>query len=333
MVNFERLVSRNVARYLSDELDLSGIKMSVNKLIEMTVIGALVLFVAGSALAFLLFKYNIGISVLIGTGAGAGLVIAIYAYLEYVIDKRRAFVENILPDYIQLAAANLRSGISLDNAMVSAARPEFKFFSDDIKNMDKQIYSGETMQNALTMLGKRYRSRQLQHLMRMINESIRYGGSMNDLLKQMAKDLRNQAIIQKEISGQLFLYTIFITFAVLIGAPALYALTNKMIAVTDGVWGGILQSNPNGLPSTGVSFIRPTPPKVTVSQYYNFSIISVIMRASLGSLIVSVISNGSVLRGAKYLPIFLVVGIVVFYVVGVVISAMFASTGTGVGAG
>ncbi len=330
MVNFERLVSRNVAKYLSDELDLSGLKMSVNKLIEMAILGALSMFVVGALVPFLILKYSIILSVLIGIGAGALVVVSIYAYLEFLIDKRRTFVEGILPDYIQLTAANLRSGISLDNAMVSAARPEFKFFSDDIKNMDKQIYSGETMQNALIMLGKKYRSRQLQHMMRMINESIRYGGSMNDLLKQMARDLRNQAIIQKEISGQLFLYTIFITFAVLIGAPALYALTNKMIAVTDGVWAGILQSNPNGLPSTGISFIRPSPPKITVSQYYNFSIVAVVMIASLGSLIVSVISNGSVLRGIKYLPVFLIVGIAVFYVVSIIIATMFSATGTGV---
>jgi len=326
-INFERLVSRGVAKFLSDELDLSGIKMGVNALIEYGVFGGLVLFIAVASVASLYLKLNIGISVLLGFAVAGVFLLSIYAVLEYNIEKRKAFVETVLPDYIQLTAANMRSGISLDKAMIAAARPDFKYFSDDIVLMDKQIYSGETMQNALVRLGTRYRSRQLQHMMRMMNESIRYGGSMNDLMRQMAKDLRNQAIIQKEISGQLFLYTIFITFAVLIGAPSLYALTNKMIGVTDTVWAGILKSNPNGLPSTGVAFISPTAPKITIQQYYNFSIVAVIMITSLGALIVSVISNGSVVRGIRYLPVFIVVGLGVFYAVSLVVSTVFGSVG------
>ncbi len=328
-MNFERLVSRGVAKFLSDELDLSGLKMSVNGLIEIGIFAGFALFVLVTALVFLYLKLNIVFAALGGVAAAVVLLVALYAFLEFNIDKRKTFVEAILPDYIQLTAANMRSGISLDKAMMAAARPEFKYFTDDIMLMDKQIYAGETMQNALVRLGQKYRSRQLQHMMRMVNESIRYGGSMNDLLKQIAKDLRNQAMIQKEISGQLFLYTIFITFAVLIGAPSLYALTNKMINVTDAVWAGILRTNPSGLPSTGVAFIRPSPPKITSSEYYNFSIIAVLMITSLGALIVSAISNGSVLKGIKYLPLFIIVGLAVFFIVSIVISSVFSSVGTG----
>lgn len=328
-INFERLVSRGVAKFLSDELDLSGVKMSVNDFLQIAILGGFALFIVVSFFVALYLKFNIGLGILGGLAAGAIFLVSLYAYLEYNIDRRKNFVENILPDYIQLTAANMRSGISLDKAMIMAARPEFKYFSEDIELMDKQVYSGETMQNALIRLGGKYRSRQLEHMMRMINESIRYGGSMNDLLKQMAKDLRNQAIIQKEISGQLFLYTIFITFAVLIGAPSLYALTNKMISVTDTVWAGILKTNPNGLPTTGVAFIRPSPPKITTQQYYTFSIVAVLMITSLGALIVSAISNGSVLRGVKYLPAFIIVGLLVFYIVSTVIATVFSSVGTG----
>ncbi len=74
----------------------------------------------------------------------------------------------------------------------------------------------------------------------MMVEGIQYGGGMTDLLNQIAKDIRNQQMVQKEISGQLFMYTIFIAFAALIGAPVLYALTAQMIGVTDTVWAGIL---------------------------------------------------------------------------------------------
>ncbi len=328
-INFERLVSRGVARFFSDELDLSGFEMSVNGFLQIAILGGFGIFIAVGILVTIYFKSDIGLGIVGGLVASGIFLVSIYAILEYNIDRRKTFVEGILPDYIQLTAANMRSGISLDKAMILAARPEFKYFSKDVTLMNKQVYSGETMQNALLRLGMKYRSRQLQHMMRMMNESIRYGGNMNDLLTQMAKDLRGQSIIQKEISGQLFLYTIFIAFAVLIGAPALYALTNKMIGVTDTVWAGILQTNPNGLPSTGVAFIRPSPPKITISQYYTFSIVAILMITSLGSLIVATISTGSVLRGIKYLPVFILVGLGVFFAVSTLINTIFGSVGGG----
>lgn len=326
-LSFERLVSRGVVRFISEELDLSGVRMGVERFMRLGIFGFFLIFVGSSAFLNFYFKLNLGLAVVAGIGIGAFYIFALYATLEYYIEKRKNFVESVLPDYIQLTAANMRSGISLDKAMIASARPEFGYFTEDIILMDKQIYSGESMQGALIKLGARYRSRQLQHTVRMMAESIRYGGSMNDLLKQVAKDMRNQMIIQKEISGQLFLYTIFIAFAVLIGGPTLYALTAKMISVTDTVWAGILRSNPTGLPSAGVAFLKPTPPQITIAQYTDFSITAVVVITALGSIIISVISTGTMMRGLKYLPIYVIIGLLVFYAVSVFINGAFGGLG------
>ena len=48
-------------------------------------------------------------------------------YLEFRIDGRKTKLEVMLPDYLQITSANLRSGIALDRAMLLAARPEFGF--------------------------------------------------------------------------------------------------------------------------------------------------------------------------------------------------------------
>ena len=322
-ISFEKLVSRSLVRFLSRELDLAGVKTTVNNLIGIAVIGGIATFIAVAVLVFALIKLNAGVAVLAGIFSAAILEFAIYSILELKIEQRKNFVESILPEYLQLTSANIRSGMAIDKAMVSATRPEFKYFSDDVVQISKQLYTGETFQNSLISLGNNYRSVQLRHTVRMINESMRYGGGMTDMLNDIAKDIRNQQTIQKEISGQLFMYTIFISFAAIIGAPALYALTDKMIAITDNVWAGILQQNPGGLPSTGVSFLKPSPPKVTQGEYNDFAILAILIISALGSFIVSVIMNGSVIRGIRYLPIFLLIGFTVFFITGFVISSIF----------
>ena len=324
MISFEKLVARNVVVFVSRELDLAGSKMTVNRFLGIAIVGGiLILTIVSYSLFFL--KFNARIAALAGIGSAIMYEIILYMLLEFNIEKRKSFVESILPDYLEIVAANVRSGISLDKAMVLAARPEFKYFSEDVKLVNKQLYAGSTLQSMLNSLADKYRSLQLKHTVRMLIEAIQYGGGMTDLLNQVAKDIRNQQMIQKEISGQLFMYTIFIAFAAIMGAPTLYALTTKMMTITDTVWAGILAQNPGGLPTTGVSFLRPSPPKITIGMYQDFALTAVILISGFGAFIVSAISTGSVIKGLRYLPIFIVVGLGVFYVVGAVIGSMFAS--------
>ncbi len=334
MVNFETLVSRNVVRFVSDEMDLSGIKSSVNSFIRIAVVGGLALFILCAFIPVLLFSFNPLFSAGIGFAAAIMFEISLYAILEYLIDKRKTFVEGVLPDYLQLTAANIRSGVALDKALISSARPEFSYFRQDILLMGKRLFSGETMSNALLNLSNRYRSLQLKRTTRMMSEALRYGGGMADILNQIARDLRNQQTIQKEISGQLFMYTIFITFAAVVAAPVLFGLTNRMISITDTIWGHILQSGSGGLgaltQSSSLSFLSPHAPTVQPSEYNTFSLLAIIIIAGMSALIVSAISSGSVIKGIKYIPLFIIIGLVIFFVVSALFGAVLGSVATGV---
>lgn len=324
---FERLVSRNVVRYVSEELDLSGIKMGVNTFVEIAILGFFLLFILIPVFCILVLNLGSTLGATLGLIAGVGYETALYILLEYYIEKRKNFVEQLLPDYLQLVAANIRSGIALERALLLARRPEFGFFSADIELINKQLYSGETLQNALDNLAKMYRSTQLKHTIRMILEAVRYGGALADLLNQIAKDLRSQQTIQKEIAGQLFMYTIFIVFAALIASPMLYGLTLQMITITDKVWAGILQQNPGGLPTTGISFLKPSPPQISPTSYFYFAVVAIIITTSLSSFTVSAITSGEAIRGMRYLPVFVVTGLIVFYLVTIVMGTVFSGLG------
>jgi len=313
-IDFEKLVSRSVANFFSRELKLSGIRMALNRFLALAILGGFAIFIVVPFSVLLLLKQSLGISVLTAFVLTTIYEAMIYVILEFKIEQRKTFVESVLPDYLQLTAANVRSGIALDKALVLAARPEFGYFSEDVKEITKELYAGVPLQGTLANLAKRYRSPQLQHTIRMITESVQYGGGMTDLLNQIARDMRNQGMVAKEISGQLFMYTLFITFATVIGAPLLYALTSQMIAVTDTVWAGILRQNPGGLPTVGISFLKPNPPQITIEAYRNFALASVLIITGFGSFIVSAISSGSILKGVKYLPIFIIAGLAVFYI-------------------
>lgn len=324
-INFERLVSRGLARFISRELDLAGVKMSVNTLLELAIIPFFVIFVA-MTLGLIL---AVGIEFLLA--GAAGLVVGIlyiafiYLYLEYLIDARKTKLELMLPDYLQIVAANLRSGISLERAMLLAARPEFGFLTEDVKEMSRRVFGGQTLEASLQDFANKYRSYQLRHALRMVTEALRYGGAMSDLISQISRDIRSQQLIQKEVAGQLMMYSIFVAFAGLIAAPVLYGLTTQMIVITDGVWNGILQSNPGGLPTTGIAFLRPSPPKITPAEYRDFSYAAILVITGFASLIMAAISTGSAVKGLRYLPVFIAVGFIIYFIVQNVIASLFTS--------
>jgi hypothetical protein len=163
----------------------------------------------------------------------------------------------------------------------------------------------------------------------MMSEALRYGGGMADILNQVAKDLRNQQTIQKEISGQLFMYTIFITFAAVVAAPVLFGLTNRMINITDTIWGNILsQGGGNSAAltqSSSLSFLKPHAPTIQPDQYNLFSLFAIVIIAGMSALIVSAISSGSVISGIRYIPVFIVLSLVIFYVVSIIFGIILGS--------
>jgi hypothetical protein len=326
MVRFERLISRELVRKISNEIDLAGVKTTVESLLRMIIVGSTLILIVVS---FSLFaaKINTLYDAALGLTSAAFYIGVIYLLLEYRIEGRRTKLEQMLPDYLQIASANLRSGVALDRAMLMAARPEFVFLSDDIKDMDRRIFGGESFETAIKAFAARYRSYQLNHAVKMILESMRYGGAIADLLLQISKDMRTQQMLQKEIAGQMLMYSIFIAFAGLIAAPVLYGLTSQMIVVTDTVWKGILAQNPGGLPSTGVSFLRPSAPQITPTEYNDFSLVVIVIITAFASLIMSAIASGSAMKGLKYLPLFVAAGIAIFLVMQSVVGSMFVHIG------
>jgi pilus assembly protein TadC len=331
-VVFERLLGRGVSQFVSEELDLAGIKMTANMIIEIAILGSIVSLIAVAFVLAIYMQFNPVFAFFGGVLAGGMIILIIYAAIEFKIEQRKSFVENILPLYLDLTAANVRSGLALTNAMTIVERPEFKKFNDDIKLMGKQLYSGESMERVLTQLTSRYRSQELKRTIRMVLEAERYGGGMTDLLKQISKDLRNEHIIQKEVSGQLFMYMIFIAFAALAAAPVLFAMTSQMIGITLNIWSKISLNSLSSVPSTGISFLKFSTPQITLAGYQDFALASIILITGMCAFIVSAISSGRMIRGMRYLPLFILMGLIVYFIVGLVVGNIFSTIAAG-GAG
>ncbi|MGC9149935.1 MAG: type II secretion system F family protein [Candidatus Micrarchaeia archaeon] len=327
MINFQSLLSRSLIKRISDELDLAGIKIDLNTFIGFLFFSTFFVIIIVGIIAEFVYNLHPVVSLLFGILASILYLGAIYTIIELQIDTRRSKMEEILPDFLQITAANIRSGMPIDRAMVYSARPEFAPLTQEVQEFNRRIASGESLQNSLIMLSNSFRSRQLKRTVNLMIEGITYGGGMVDLLERVAADIRQQQLLQKEIAGQLFMYSLFIVFASIFAAPLLFAVSVQMIKITTSIWSGISTQLSGGkIQMAGaLSMFSPKAPSITSEDFRNFAIATMIGISIFAAFIVSSISSGVLSRGIRYVPIFIIVSLLIFYGAQSFLESMFGS--------
>ncbi len=255
----------------------------------------------------------------------AGFIITIssvYAYLVLSADARARFVEEVLPDALQLMSANLRAGMTVDKALLLAARPEFAHFKDDINEVGKEIATGKEFGAALMGLSARIRSEKLHKILQLINTGVESGGELADLLEHSASTLRQQKLVEERVRSSVLTYVIFIFSAIGFGAPMLFGLSSFLIQVITDIFSKI------EIPTTDIGSKLPftfTKVSITPSFVNTYTISSMVITSIMGSLILGLISKGKEKEGFKYIPILIVLTLVLFFLVRFLIKSLLGS--------
>ncbi|MEM4255366.1 MAG: type II secretion system F family protein [Candidatus Norongarragalinales archaeon] len=250
-----------------------------------------------------------------------------YVWLNSRVDSRSRKIEEVLPVALQMISANIRAGMTLENAVWSSARPEFGPFKDEIQRMSAKSFGGAPLNETLKEMSKRVNSQLVERAIRLINEGIVLGGEMAHLLDQVASDIRSTQLLQKEIAVATTTYAIFIIFAAVVASPLLfsvstyYAVLNEKLAEKQlkGSEGQNFSLPPQAGPfSAFVSSPGQKKGGITSNEIRLFSITTIAVSAFFASLILGLIREGKSVRGLKYAPIFVLValGLYFFFSIG-----------------
>jgi pilus assembly protein TadC len=230
--------------------------------------------------------------------------VAFYAYLLVMMDRRKRELEEVLPDFLQLAAANVRAGLPIEQALWRAATPEFGVLSKEVQISVKKTFSGEPISNSLDYLAGRFNSKYLKRTTSILKFGISSGGEIGEILERTGADMRKMQMLYKEASSSMIMYVIFISFAALIGAPLLFAISHKLIATLSAVWANI----PATTSMSTFGAIAFSPPEITPAEFQLFSYVAITVITIFASFILAVVKTGSVKEGLRSLPLFVVAG-------------------------
>jgi len=299
--------------WVREMIDLSGMKTTPEKYINISLVMSIIISVGISLLAGSYMLY-----VLIGVFCAVFFLLN--GWLILAVDRRRNFVENVLPDALELTAANIRSGFIPSKALLLSARSEFGPLAEAIRRSGKEIMTGKSLAEGLNQIPRYIKSEVLERAVKLIGEGAKSGGQLVALLEENAIDIRRKQAIKKEVKANIIMYGIFIVFAGVLGAPVLYALSLYLITTLT------MFSSAGNLPESFSSNIPFFKFGLTISPEFLlvFSVVSIIITTFFSGIIIGLIDTGKEKGGIKYIPIFMIIALLVFFGARMLISNMFA---------
>lgn len=296
-------------KWLEKSLAYADIKISIENFVSLqflySISFALVTYVALIAFGQLL------LSLVAFVGAFLLVHIIIDMLITLIGDKRGSFVEDVLPDALQLMAANIRSGLTPDRALLFTARPEFGILEKEIKAAASKAVAGEPLEDTLLSISKRIKSKIVERTFTLIVEGMRKGGEMASLLEQTAEDIRNLKLLKKEIAAQVGMYAIFIFVSVGLAAPLLFGLSTYLVETMSSIGAAMRIEEATQYSSiAGGLRIRFISYPTEFLQYYSLSFL--FMNSFFGSLLIGLLQEGTEKAGLKYVPILLVLNLLMF---------------------
>lgn len=229
-------------------------------------------------------------------------------------------IEKVFPDFIELVSSNLRSGMTIDKAILMGSRKEFSPLDERILELGKDITTGKDINIALKDLGERIGSEKINRTIALIISGLKSGGNLAILLEQTAGNLREREFLEKRAESNVLMYVIFIFFAVAIGAPVLFAFSTVLVKIMTSLLANIPMTDTNSaLPFTLKSI------NISVEFVTYFSMIFLAISDILASLLLGLINKGEEKSGVKYMIPLIVTSLGVYLVIKIVFSKYFGA--------
>jgi pilus assembly protein TadC len=310
-----KLMPRRYRKRIEELLKFSGSRKTPQGFVNY----AITLSIAvGFVIALLAMEYFL----IIWVAVFAGMLILMHGFLILAVDRRTKFIEKILPDALQLMAANIKSGFIPSRAMLLSARKEFGPLSDAIKKSGKEMMTGKPLQESLEEIPKSMKSEALETTISLIVRGIRSGGQLVSLFEETALDMRRKESIRKEVKANIIMYGIFIAFAGAIGAPVLYALSSFLVTTITNM--GAVTQIPQDFATT-LPIIRFGSINISPDFLFWFSIAAILITTVFGGFIMGIIDSGREKAGIKYIPILLILAMVIFFSARIMIAGIFGT--------
>lgn len=224
--------------------------------------------------------------------AAFGLVAATMPYGATIYRQQRhtRLMEERFPDFLRDVTEGRAAGMTMAQALRSAARGDYGALTSDVKHLSQQVSWGVSFQESFGLFGRRVGTPLVQRTVNLINKASLAGGETADVLAAAARDARELKNLESERRTNMGMYVIVMYLAYLVFLAVTLILAGvfipAMLSSTSAVPGGTLAGvRVEGIPASTFTFI-----------YFSAALVQ-----AIGSGIVAgVMAEGSFASGVKH---------------------------------
>ena len=298
------LLPSNVMERWSTLLMYAGVRASPRR-----TLGALLVL---SALCAALFSYDATLLALSWwSGCIVGLVLP-GALTYYIVaskaEARAREVEDALPDALALMAANLRSGSTVDRAVLLKGERRLGLLEEALTSVGQEVSAGGELKKALAVMASHFDSSILRSTIGLITTGLRGGGRMAILLEQLSRTLRQQDTLQKKTRSTVISYVMLVGTSLSLIAPFLFAVSVFLVVTIQADTAGAAAFEEGA----EVAFFAGSA-SVTEPFLIKFSMAMLIASGFCGALLIGQLLQGRALWGLRYAPVLSLVAVGVFF--------------------
>lgn len=188
------------------------------------IIASLLFFVIISAAAVFIFPKFM----LIGVTLGIVIVDLMLGYPYIKSLERIEKIEENLPDALKQMADTLKAGGTIEFALREVAMAEYGPLQKELMNILRKLEEGENFSTAITSLSNNVKSITVRRTVTIINESIKAGAGLAEILEEIAEDVREAHKIARERKTRTLLQVIFMFVAGAIVAPIIFGFVGTI---------------------------------------------------------------------------------------------------------
>jgi Flp pilus assembly protein TadB len=251
------------------------------------------------------------------------IVLIVYFYLNIRIYNRTKSIEDALPDYLTLVSTNLKGGLSFEKSLWAAIKPEFGILAKEVTLASKKVLTGNDLRDSLEELGRKYNSPNLRRALNLIIGEVESGGRIVDVIDRVITNLKKTQSLKQEMAAATVTYTIFMVAIVIFITPALFALSQQLLNIIINVTSQLSGS----VGSTGGMPLQFGEASIDPKDFKTFAVVAIGIISTFSAMIISIITQGDIRGGLKYIPVFLASAVIFFFVFTNMLGGLFGSIG------
>ncbi|MBN2250446.1 MAG: type II secretion system F family protein [Candidatus Altiarchaeota archaeon] len=253
------------------------------------------------------------------------LTIWIVFYLLFIIlmERRTGSIEKVLPDVLTIISQNMIAGMTVYNSLWIAARPEFGPLAVEIQSVARETLSGESFEKSLMDMSNRIKSYKLSRSVKLMIQGMRSGGELPTVLQEIATDIRAEQNLFKKMSSETTSQALFIVFALLVGAPLLFASSLQFVTIFSDIYDRINIDDASTTMPTDTGMVKLQKLPITEEFFSTYANITLIVSAIFGALLIGLIRTGKISTGVPLVPVLVILAVAIFYAIDTLLGSFF----------